>query len=101
MSTINERAEDFSNIQVYASSPWFRSQPGKMRRLRIESDLVEENSVPLVSGLATTLVAATCAVLVVLAVALLLFKIWRTKKFGDPFPGFHLRQTGTVRFCSS
>ena len=54
MSTINERAEDFSNIQVYASSPWFQSQPGKLRRLQIETELVEENSVPLVSGLATT-----------------------------------------------
>ena len=98
LCTINQRAENFSNIQVYASSPWFQSQPGKIRRLRIESynavNLVKEKkSEPLVAAVATT-----CTVLAILVIALLLFMIWRKKKSGDsPFLGLHLRKISTVR----
>ena len=96
LSILNQKAESFSNVQVYASSPWLQSQPGKIRRLRIESDLVEENLVTLALGLTTS------ASLLTLAIALLLFKIWRTRKCGrseddHPFYGLSFMQNGRVR----
>ena len=35
----NQSPEGFSNVHVYASTPRFQSQPGKIRHLKIESDL--------------------------------------------------------------
>ena len=96
LSIINQKAESFSKVQVYASSPWLQSQPGKIRRLRIESDLVEENLVTLALGLTTS------ASLLTLSIALLLFKIWQMKKClrsqdDHHFYGLCFRQNGRVR----
>ena len=77
-SMINQRAEEFFNVQVFASSHRFRSQPGKIRGLRIESDLKGESFTMVPLALALT----TSTVLVTLVVALLIFKVWRRKRFG-------------------
>ena len=92
-STINQRAEEFSNVQVYASSPWFQSQPGQIRRLQIESELVEENLLPLALGLTSS------TALVLLAIALLLFMMWRLNKFGGVRQNVMVREM--ISFLSS
>ena len=102
-SMINQRAEEFFNVQVFASSHRFRSQPGKIRGLRIESDLKGESLTMVPLALALT----TSTVLVTLVVALLIFKVWRRKRFGrsqkketqdkNPLYGLYFFPNGKVR----
>ena len=74
-SLVNKNAEEFSNVLVYASSPKFQAQPGKIRRLRIESDLEE---IILASSLTLALTMTTsCLGLLLLALALALVVMWR------------------------
>ena len=77
-SMINQRAEEFFNVQVFASSQSFRSQPGKIRGLRIESDLEGES----LSMVPLALALTTSTILFTLVVALFIFKVWRRKRFG-------------------
>ena len=74
-SLVNKKAEEFSNVLVYASSPQFQAQPGKIRELRIESDL-EETILASSMTLASTL-TTSCLGLLLLALALALVVMWR------------------------
>ena len=74
-SLVNKKAEEFSNVPVYASSPKFQAQPGKIRLLRIESDL-EETILASSLTLAQTM-TTTCLGLLLLALALALVVMWR------------------------
>ena len=40
LSIENRRAEGFSNVQVFASTPGLQYQPGKIRHLKIETKLL-------------------------------------------------------------
>ena len=40
----NQRPEGFSNVKVFASTPRFQSQPGKIRHLKIESKLLVDRA---------------------------------------------------------
>ena len=74
-SLVNKKAEEISNVFVYASSPKFQAQPGKIRRLRIESYL-EETILASSMTLASTL-TTSCLGLLLLALALALVVMWR------------------------
>ena len=74
-SLVNKKAEEISNVFVYASSPKFRAQPGKIRQLRIQSDL-EETILASCMTLASTL-TTSCLGLLLLALALALVVMWR------------------------
>ena len=74
-SLVKKTPEEFSNVPVYASSPKFQAQPGKIRRLRIESYL-EETILASSMTLASTL-TASCLGLLLLALALALVVMWR------------------------
>ena len=74
-SLVNKNAEEFPKVPVYASSPKFQAQPGKIRRLRIESDL-EETILASSMTLAST-ITTSCLGVLLLALALALVVMWR------------------------
>ena len=76
---VNQRAEAFSNIQVFASSPWFQSQPGKMRKLRIESKLIEDSQVPMKAQTPIICSLVLCTTLIICAVVITVVQRWKVQ----------------------